>query len=394
MNAHGLQIAGVSRERELRSFILSLGARGLSKKQARSVAEAYGQAVMKPPVSNESFQSAWKDAWAELRDDNEEYYFEDLDTIEKEKAEFLIFPYLPKAALTIMDGDPGMGKSLVTAQLGAIVSTGERFTNGEKARKGRVLYLSPEDEPGRILRPRLEAHDANIRKIRFMNTPFLMDEKGIEILRRELIEHPADLVIIDPLSAFIPTSVDIYRANESRGFMRPLAMLARDLNISILVVRHMRKASAESAIQAGQGSMDFIASVRSGLVVIGHPVDPETRVFAQSKANYSRKGPSITFEVVGFDRDSVPKIKWNGVIPQTADDLMQSAKKSTAVETCASMITDMLSGEKIKASEALERLRDAGYSDRTIDNAKKLANVDSGRGPGSYWRLKSQRAHE
>jgi hypothetical protein len=383
----GLQIHGASRHRELRSFIMAQGARGLSRKQVQPLAEIYAEAVMKPPIDDAEFGTAWKEAWAELREDEHECYFDDLTNVEKEKAEFLLFPYLPKAALTIMDGDPGMGKSLVTAELGAIVSTGGRFTNGEKARKGRVLYLSPEDEPGRILRPRLEAHGADIRRIRFMNAPFLLDGSGIEILRRELIDNPADLVTIDPLSAFIPTSVDIYRANESRGFMRPLAMLARDLNISILVVRHMRKASADTAIQAGQGSMDFIASVRSGLVVIGHPVDPETRVFAQSKANYSRKGPSITFEVVGFDRDAVPKIQWNGIIPQTADDLMQSSKKTSAVEACAAMITDLLTGGSMKAADALERLKGAGYSERTIDDAKKLAGVDSSRGPGAKWKL-------
>jgi hypothetical protein len=387
MSSKGLQIQGASRQREIRSFILSLGARGLSRKQARPIAEAYCEEVMRPGVEDAVFQTIWREAWAELRADEQECYFDDLINVEKENAEFLLYPYLPKASLTIMDGDPGMGKSLVTAQLGAIVTKGARFANGEKSAKGRVLYLSPEDEPGRILRPRLEAHDADIRKIRFMGTPFLMDATGIELLRRELIEHPAELVIIDPLSAFIPTTVDIYRANESRGFMRPLAMLARDLNISILVVRHMRKGASDSAIQAGQGSMDFIASVRSGLVVIGHPVDPETRVFAQSKANYSRKGPSITFEVIGFDRDSVPKIKWHETIPQSADELMQSSKKTTAVEQASAMITDMLTGGAMQASVAIERLMKAGYSERTIDDAKKLAGVQSGRGPGAKWRI-------
>ncbi|GLV27613.1 hypothetical protein TomTYG75_01400 [Sphingobium sp. TomTYG75] len=382
----GLVIKGPSRSRELRSFVISLGARGLSRKQARPIAKAYAGTVTKPPIEGDEFAAAWKDAWAELMEEERESYFDELINVQNKKAEFLLFPYLPQGALTIMDGDPGMGKSLVTAQLGAMVTKGSEFANGQRSGKGRVLYLSPEDEPDRILRPRLEAHGADVSKIRFMNAPFLMDDFGIEVFRRELIAHPAALAIIDPLSAFIPSSVDIYRANESRGFMRPLAMLARDLNMSILVVRHMRKASAESAIQAGQGSMDFIASVRSGLVVMGHPADPETRVFAQSKANYSRKGPSITFEVVGFDQDSVPKIQWNGEIPQTADQLVQSSKKPTALEGCAAMIKDMVTGEGIKARDALDRLTAAGYSARTIDDAKVIANVKSGRGPGAMWR--------
>jgi len=383
-----LLIRGKGRLRELQSFVASLGARGLSKEQSRPIAKAYGRTVLQPKADDDEFAQAWKGAWAELADDEQESHFDDLIVVEKKKAEFLLYPYLPRAALTIMDGDPGMGKSLVTAQLGANITCGERFANGEKPRKGRVLYMSPEDEPDRILRPRLEAHGANISKIRFMRNAFILDEVGIERLRRELIEHPAELAIIDPLTAFIPEHTNTHQANEARGFMRPLAMLARDLDMSILVVRHMRKAATDSAIQAGQGSMDFIASVRSGLVVMKHPVDPETRVFAQSKANYSRKGPSITFEVVGFDEGSVPKIQWNGPIPQSADDLLQNQKQVSAVERCAEAIKDMLAGEGLAARDALDRLKAQGFSERTITDAKALAGVKSGRGPGAAWTLK------
>jgi hypothetical protein len=382
-----LFIRGKGRVRELQSFIASLGARGLSKRQSRPIAKAYGKAVLEPEVKDEEFTTAWKSAWADLADDERETHFEDLIGVEKKQAEFLLYPYLPRAALTIMDGDPGMGKSLVTAQIGANITCGKKFANGEKPRKGRVLYLSPEDEPDRILRPRLEAHGADIAKIRFMQNAFILDEVGIEILRRELVEHPAELAIIDPLTAFIPENVNTHQAHETRGFMRPLAMLARDLDMSILVVRHMRKAATDSAIQAGQGSMDFIASVRSGLVVMKHPVDPETRVFAQSKANYSRKGTSITFEVVGFDEGSVPKIQWNGPIPQSADDLLQNQKQISAVERCAEAIKDLLAGDGMPARDALERLTKQGFSTRTITDAKALVGVKSGRGPGAGWML-------
>jgi hypothetical protein len=169
--------------------------------------------------------------------------------------------------------------------------------------------------------------------------------------------------------------------------MRPLAMLARDLNIAILVVRHLRKASTESAIQRGQGSMDFIASVRSGLVVLEHPNDPETRVFAQSKANYSKRGPSVTFDVTATDGGATPKIKWNGMNDQNADQLMQVAKKATAVERAEAMISDWLSAGEMPARTAIDRLVAAGFSERTIDRAKENLGVISGRGPGAKWKL-------
>jgi hypothetical protein len=383
----GYWAKGVHRRAALRSHVVMLGASGLSKRQARPLAVAYNQQVAKPPLDKAEFRDTWREAWQELKTEAKEEHFKDLIGVEKSKAEFLCYPYLPLGSLTIMDGDPGMGKSLVTAEIAAIVTNGGRFANGERVKKGRVLFLSPEDEPDRILRPRMEAHGGNVARVRFMDKPFLLDSHGIAVVRRELKIHDSILAIIDPLSAFIPESVDMYRANESRGFMRPLAMLARELNIAILVVRHLRKASTDSAIQRGQGSMDFIASVRSGLAVLEHPNDPDTRVFAQSKANYSKRGPSITFEVTATDGGATPKIKWNGVIDQTADELLQATKKASAVERAEAMISDWLAAGEMVARPAIERLVAAGFSERTIDRAKENLGVISGRGPGAKWRL-------
>lgn len=381
------RVTGDDRRPEMRAHIVMLGASGLSKTQARPIAKAYNEQVMHPPLTKAAFKSVWTKAWDELIAEDEEGHFKDLIGVEKAKAEFLLYPYLPLGSLTIMDGDPGMGKSLVTAEMASIVTKGGRFANGERLSKGRVLFLSPEDEPDRILRPRIEAHGGDIGMVRFMDKPFLLDAHGTEQLRRELKAHKAVLAIIDPLSAFIPESVDMYRANESRGFMRPLAMLAREMNVAILVVRHLRKAAADSAIQRGQGSMDFIASVRSGLAVIAHPNDPDTRVFAHTKANYSKKGPSIAFEVIDTDGGSTPKIKWNGVIEQNADQLMQTAKKATPVERAEATIADWLSAGEMPARTAIDRLVAAGFSERTIDRAKDNLGVVSGRGPGAKWRL-------
>ena len=383
----GLAIKGIKRAPDLVQYMTALGARGMRRPQVRAVAEIYNETALSPPVSDAVFKAALNEAWGMLKEEKRQEHFKDLHTVEKKKAEFLIYPYLPDGALTIMDGDPGMGKSLVTTHLGAAISCGGRFAKGEKVRKGRVLFMAPEDEADRILRPRLEAHGADVSRIRFMSDPFLLDQHGIELLRRELRAFKPELVIIDPLSAFIPPETDTFRANQVRGFMRPLAMLASELNIAILVVRHMRKAASDSAIQMGQGSMDFIASVRSGLIVVGHPNDPDTRVFAHSKANWSRKGPSMTFEVTGYDADAVPTIDWLGPIEMTANDVIQGGAKHKADEVAAARITELLTAGPMKAQDILARLKADGYSGGTVDRAKKIAGVYSGRGPGSTWKL-------
>lgn len=121
--------------------------------------------------------------------------------------------------------------------------------------------------------------------------------------------------------------------------------------------------------------------------MIEHPVDADTRVFAQSKANYSKRGPSITFEVMTTDDGATPRIKWNGIIDQTADQLMQTAKKATPVERAEAMISDWLTAGEMPARTAIDRLVAAGFFERTIDRAKDSLGVVSGRGPGAKWRL-------
>ena len=248
--------------------------------------------------------------------------------------------------------------------------------------------MDPEDDPDRVLRPRLEAQGADIEKIRFMVQPQYLDEYGRSLLRRELTDYPTKLVVIDPLPPFVSPDTSTYRATEVRGFMQPLSLLAREMDIAILLVRHLRKGGADTAIEAGQGSMDFIASVRSSLMVFPHKVDPETKVFAHPKANWSKIGPSLTFQIAAHSGASVPSIEWLATLDESADELMQGHNKLKTVEAAAAMIGEMLSSGPMKASEALQRLLDQGYSKRTIDRAKSLADVKSGRGPGSAWSLR------
>lgn len=384
----GTEIQGQRRLRDLAQYMVSLGARGLSKRQTKRVASAYNDAALKPPLDDDAFATALQGAWKKLKEERKQEHFKDLHTVKKRSAEFLIYPYLPKGSLTLLDGDPGMGKSLVTTHLAAVITTGGRFAKLERVPRGRVLFMAPEDEADRILRPRVEAHGADVTKIRYMNDPFVLDEAGIELLRRELISFRPELVVIDPLSAFIPPDTDTYRANEVRGFMRPLSMLASELDVTILVVRHLRKASSESAIHRGQGSMDFIASVRSGLMVVEHTADPGTRVLAQSKANYSSKGGSLTFEVKGYGQGETPTIEWLGRVELTADQLAQGNTKKPPIERAADMITELLGPGPMKAKDALKNLLAAGFTERTIDRAKSDLGVVAGRGPGATWKLR------
>lgn len=382
-----LRVKGDSRLRELAASITAWGARGMSKDQAFAMAEAQDDQINEPQLDDAEFRVTFKDAWAVVSTETKQEYFQNLHEVEARSPEFLVNPLIPRGALTMLDGHPGQGKSMITTHLAAAVTTGGRFADRYVVPKGRVLFMAPEDDADRVLRPRLEAQGANLKKIRFMVHPHRLDEYGRSLLRKELIDHPPQLVVIDPLPPFMAEDTNTYKATEVRGFMQPLALLAREMDIAILLVRHLRKGGSAFAIEAGQGSMDFIAAVRSGLIVFPHRLDPNTKVLAHPKANWSAPGKSLTFEVQARAGQAVPAIKWLAELDETADQLMQAEEKRKAEDLAAEVIAELLATGPMKAGDAIERLKRDGFSERTIDRAKVLAGVKADRGPGAQWRL-------
>ncbi|WP_082701599.1 AAA family ATPase [Novosphingobium sp. FSW06-99] len=386
-NNSKLRLKGDSRQREIAISTSAWGARGLSKAQAKALAITLNEQINVPPLGDEKFTEAFRDAWSRFDAEEKEEYFQNLHEVEAREPEFLVDPFIPRGALTMLDGHPGQGKSMITTHLAAAVTSGKLFAKRYEVPKGRVLFMAPEDDADRVLRPRLEAQGANLAKIRFMANLHPMDEKGRALLRKELLDYPPELAIIDPLPPFMSEETNTYKATEVRSFMQPLALLAREMNIAILLVRHLRKGGSAFAIEAGQGSIDFIAAVRSGLIVFPHRIDPNTKVFAHPKANWSKPGPSLTFEIEAREGASVPKIKWLSELSETADQLMQAEAKQNADQTAAEVIVELLAAGPMKASEAMDHLKGKGFSERTIDRAKPIAGVKAARGPGALWSL-------
>lgn len=383
-----LKLKGASRHHELASAITSWGIRGMSRSQCRTMAATFDEEVNSPPLDNDEFHELFKNAWAIVEAKSKEEYFKNLHEVEAKKPEFLLNPFIPRGALTMLDGHPGQGKSLITTHLCGAITTGGRFAGSYPLRRGRVLFLAPEDDADRVLRPRLEMHGADLKKIRFMAQLHCLDEYGRSLLRKEIIDYPPELVVIDPLPPFMAEDTNNYKATEVRAFMQPLALLAREMDIAIVLVRHLRKGGSAFAIEAGQGSMDFIATVRSGLIVFSHPADPTTKVLAHAKANWSAPGPSLTFEVKAGSGQPVPTINWLAQLDQTADELLQTSNTRRAEEIVADKIIELLTPGAMPARDIIDRLMRDGFSERTIDRAKLIAGVKSGRGPGAKWSLK------
>lgn len=267
-----LRLTGKDRGRELHSAIVEWGLRGMSKCQSKRLAELFDLTANAPPLPDDEFVEVFDWAWAEMAQLDNEEHFKDLADFETLPVEYLIEPLVPIGCTSIIDGNPGMGKSFVSlAMTAAITKTGE-FCGTPVARKGRVLLLNDEDDPSRVLRPRLEAIGADIDRIRVIDTSFNLNDEGVDILRREIRTYDPTLVIIDPLTNFMGAGVDMYRPNEANAFMRPLHRLAKDFDIGILIARHLRKQTSDNAMHMGQGSMAFGGAVRSGRLIPRNPI--------------------------------------------------------------------------------------------------------------------------
>ncbi|WP_460988005.1 AAA family ATPase [Sphingobium sp. TomTYG75] len=352
------------------------------------MARSFDNAANAPPLTDEEFAEAVERAWSEVRQIAKEEHFKDLADFETLPVEYLIEPLLPIGVTSILDGNPGMGKSFLSLGMTAGVTRTGKFGEMPVARKGRVLLLNDEDDPSRVLRPRLEAIGADIDKIRVIDSAFTLDEEGVDILRREVRSHDPTLVVIDPLTNFMGGGVDMYRPNEANAFMRPLHRLAKEFDISILIARHLRKQASDNAMHMGQGSMAFGGAVRSGMIVTPHPTRADWRVLAHYKSSYAKEAGSEAFEICTPPKGGAARVVWHGPVEMSANELVtQSSVQDSVLDRAIRALEDYLAPGPAKAREVIAAMKKKGVQERTLDRAKKKLGVVSGKGPGAKWEL-------
>ncbi|MDP2726169.1 MAG: AAA family ATPase, partial [Dehalococcoidia bacterium] len=194
-----------------------------------------------------------------------------LDSVTPEQVEFLWHPYIPLGKLTILEGDPGLGKSWLALAIAAAISRGVKLPGAtDPWGPADILLLSAEDGLADTITPRLDAMGADRGRITAI-TGIATDkgERGfslaehLDLLEEVLTQYRPIFVILDPLVSFLGAGVDMYRANEVRAILAPLASLAERCRAAILAIRHLTKSGRDKAIYRGQGNIDFVAAARS-----------------------------------------------------------------------------------------------------------------------------------
>lgn len=220
------------------------------------------------------------------------------DVVSKE-VEWLWYPYIPYGKITIIEGDPGEGKTTLVLKLAAALSRGLPLPcdDDKEYEPIHIIYQTAEDGIEDTIKPRLEKAGADCSMIR------VIDETDKELsmtddrLEQAIIETKARLIILDPIQAYIGATVDMHRANEIRPVLKHLGIIAEKHNCAIILIGHMNKASGSKSTYRGLGSIDIQATARSVLLVVRLRDKPNIRIMAHDKSSLAPAGDAIGFEM-------------------------------------------------------------------------------------------------
>lgn len=305
--------------------------------------------------------------------------------------------WLPRAVVTIMDGNPGVSKSTLVADLVARITVGGSWPDGGPiGQTGRVLWITTEDDPGRVLRPRIEAAGGDASRVRFVTSEVVFPTSAgafLELLVR-LAGEPEGLalVVLDPLFSHIEATVrTIADAEMRRGVMNPLREAAEAANTAVIVVRHFNKDTNAGALNRGAGSLGgIVGAARALWTVLLDPEDEEgsTKVVGVSKSSYAEEPLPLRYQVVsltppGWVTGSVSGIEWAGAAEMSIHRIMAApADAGDAWQRLAELLQD---GPQ-PATAVRNRMRATGYGRRATDTAKaRLGVVTSKEGMTGGW---------
>ena len=303
-----------------------------------------------------------------------------LEAIQPEAVEWIWPKRIPVGKLTLLAGDPGLGKSYMTLDIAARISIGRDWPDGDCAARNNVLILTAEDDKADTVVPRLLALGADLSNIQAIDSlvESAVDSKSLNLqdhlrLLRDAIEgFDAVLLILDPILAFLGKS-NIHRASDVRAVLAPLAGMAAETRCAILGVIHLNKQSGEfNSIYRLTGSLDFAAAARSVMIVGKHPEMDGCLVLAAVKTNLSAMPESLQYSVT---EDGV--FTWAGTSPLEAADLLNTPPREerTARAEARDFLSDFLANGPRPAKVIQEAAEAQGHSDKTIRRAKKDLDI-------------------
>lgn len=329
-----------------------------------------------------------------------------MESVKVEQIEWLLYPFIPFGKVTIIQGDPGEGKTTMVLQIIAKLTRGEPILLNKKSQKEaqqdseenlkqevlsqdnsiqpvNVIYQTAEDGLGDTIKPRLLAAGADCSRVLVIDDreqPLTMLDVRLE---EAIMQTKARMVVLDPIQGFLGTDVDMHRANEIRPLMKRMAVLAEKYHCAIILIGHMNKNSNGKSSYRGLGSIDFQAAARSVLIVGRLKDEPETRVMCHVKSSLAPEGKSVAFRL-----DKETGFQWIGEYDISADDLLSGDARGQKSRIAKEFLLDILSDGGMAQKKIEEEANKQGIKKKTLRNAKQELEIDSvKRGNQWFWIL-------
>ncbi len=308
-----------------------------------------------------------------------------MNEVEAKKVKWLWYPYIPYGKITLIQGDPGDGKTTFVLAVAALLTNGKPMPECKDITEPvTVIYQTAEDGLSDTIKPRLEDVGADCSRVIVIDESEQVLTLSDERIEEAIIKVNAKLLILDPLQAYLGVDVDMHRANEIRPIFKSLAGVAERTGCAIVIIGHMNKMNGTKGLYRGLGSIDITAAVRSILLVGRDKEIENTRIMAHLKSSLAPESSPIAFEL---DRDN--GFRWVGAYDISIDDILNGTRlerEPTKEIQAVSLITEMLRDNDMPCNEIYNRLADHNISRRTAENAKQLIGVRSyKKGANWYW---------
>ncbi len=315
---------------------------------------------------------------------------------------------IPLRRIALLVGRPGEGKSFLTIDAAARVTTGTPWPDGADCPQGSVLLISAEDDPADTIRPRLDAHHADVRQVHLLSAVRRLDGEGfherlisladVDAIETALVRLPdCKLVIVNPIGSFLGSGTDAHRDNEVRSILAPIAALAEKHGPAVLVVAHRRKGTGSIADDLALGSRAFTGIARAVWHLTHDHDDKARRLLLPGKNNLAPEASGLAFSIVGeparivWEQDPVAMNADDALAAESQAQDRKRGPEAQAQEAASAWLKATLAGGPRRTKELMDEWKNGhGGSERTLKRAKQELGVEAFReevpGPWS-WRL-------
>jgi hypothetical protein len=308
---------------------------------------------------------------------------------------------LAAGKITVLDGDPGLGKSTLLCEFAARITRGEALPGGQPSKPRTVLILSAEDDLHDTIRPRIDAAGGDPRRVvSFLavpdgsqfGRPFVIPG-DVPVLESIVLRTETALVIVDPLMAYLHRRHNANSDQDVRRALAALKTLGERTGAAIVVVRHLNKSPSANPLYRGGGSIGIIGAARCGLLLAPHPDDPHLRILAATKGNLGHPPPSLAFRLEPVPHLGVTRVAWESESAFTAAALLQATAETpetrSALDDARLWLREALANGPRPAREIQQEAAIHGIAPRTLKLARKMEGVIARKAPspGGPWLL-------